>query len=734
MARPGHTRPNRCSPTSATSPGSPRRAHAPHRVAAALVAAAMAIAACSGDDDGAAAPDTTAAAVPDTTASPDTTAAADPTTTAATGSSDDTEPTPADADLVAAITDALEGAPEGCDPLDTRHCLLPFPSNATLRDGRVAFPAAGMPVNVDGTAINPTEWNRNDGFSPNTPILVHLPDVDPAILPPWTDLAASLADDAPVVLVDAATGERVPLWAELDAKADDDADRLLAIRPAVALSEGATYVVGLRDLVDTAGAPIEPGDVFRAYRDRLTTELPAIEDRRRAMETVFDVLDGAGVARDELVLAWDFTVASTENIAGRMLHIRDDALATIGDAAPPFTITSVGPGEEGDGIARQIVGTYTVPNYLTADGSPGNRFFYGEGVTATGDEFPVQNGTLEAPFVCNVSEATLAGGEPAHLVQYGHGLLGSNFEIDAGNVRAFANEHNVVFCATTWAGMSEDDIGNAVVSLAEFSNFPTMADRLQQGVLNQIVLGRLMLADDGLASDPAFRFDDGTPLIDTSALDYDGNSQGGIMGQMLAAVSPDIQRAVLGVTGMNYSLLLERSVDFETYEAIMEPAYPNDLDRVLIIALVQMLWDRGEGAGYVHHVVDDPYPGTPAKEVLLHVGFGDWQVTELSAMVAARTMGIPIHRPVTADGRSGEVEPGWGLESIEYPSDGSGIVIWDSGSDPIPFDNVPPSTSRDSHEDPRADPDVRVQKASFLFDDVLVDVCGGEACTADRRD
>ena len=52
-------------------------------------------------------------------------------------------------------------------------------------------------------------------------------------------------------------------------------------------------------------------------------------------------------------------------------------------------------------------------------------------------------------------------------------------------------------------------------------------------------------------------------MIDTAHLDYDGNSQGGIMGLMLAAVSPDIERAVLGVPGMNYSLLLPRSVDFD---------------------------------------------------------------------------------------------------------------------------------------------------------------------------
>lgn len=702
-----------------------------------MVVGALALAACS-DSGGSTAtissspPVETAAS--DTTAPPETTAA--PATTVLGG--------PADATTLAAITDALDSAPDGCDPLDTRHCLLPFPSNAYRANDRVALPLAGMPANVDGVAIDPTEWNRNDGFSPNTPILTHVPglDAEASNLPSWTDLEVSLADDAPVVVVNVGTGERVPLWAELDAKADDDADRLLEIHPAVALDEGATYAVGLRAMVDVDGAPIEPSATFVAYRDALTTDLLAIEDRRASMEVTFDALAVAGVERNDLQLAWDFTTATADDIAGRMLHIRDDALAQLGDGTPAFTITSAAPGDDdnndGSDIALQVQGTYTVPNYLTGDGGPGNRFFYGDGITATADELPEQNGTVEVGFACNISEATMeagaAGTEPAHLVQYGHGLLGSNLEIDAGNVRAFANEHDVVFCATKWAGMSEDDIGNAAATLAEFSNFPTLADRLQQGVLNQIFLGRLMIGDDGLVTDPNFQRADGTPLVDTAHLDYDGNSQGGIMGLMLSAVSPDIERSVVGVVGMNYSLLLSRSVDFETYEAIMEPAYPNDADRVLIIALTQMLWDRGEGAGYVQHITADPYAGTPAKDVLLHVAFGDWQVSELTAMIAAREMGATIHRPVTAEGRSREVDPGWGLDTTTYPSDGSALVIWDSGSDPIPIENLPPSTSRDSHEDPRADIDVRRQKAAFLFDDTLIDVCDGAPCTADARD
>ena len=68
-----------------------------------------------------------------------------------------------------------------------------------------------------------------------------------------------------------------------------------------------------------------------------------------------------------------------------------------------------------------------------------------------------------------------------------------------------ANEHNFVFCATKWIGMSEDDIGIAVAILQDFSNFPKLTDRLQQGMLNFLFLARLMNHPHGFASDPAFQ-------------------------------------------------------------------------------------------------------------------------------------------------------------------------------------------------------------------------------------
>ena len=114
------------------------------------------------------------------------------------------------------------GSQPGCDPIDPAACLLPFPNDyftvadrSTATGRRVAFSPGEMPRNVAGTPIDPAEWNRNDGFSPGTPILTDVPGVDltKSKAASAADIGASLDRDAPIVLLDTKTGKRTPYWA-----------------------------------------------------------------------------------------------------------------------------------------------------------------------------------------------------------------------------------------------------------------------------------------------------------------------------------------------------------------------------------------------------------------------------------------------------------------------------------------------------------------------------------------
>ena len=667
-----------------------------------------------------------------------------------------------------------------CDPLDLTDCLLPFPSDfytvkdPTTKTGRrVNLSLLSMPANTAGKHIDPTEWNRNDGFSPGTPLLVHVPGIDlvRSRVATVDRPADSLRADAPIVLLDATTGKRWPYWAELDANVaptqlnlkgiagltadvtglpnpfaplpiqpidrvdggNGAAQQALIIRPATNFPEGHRIVVALRNLRTKTGVAITPSTVFQDYRDRKSTGDATMDQRQGAMDRIFADLAKARVARSSTYLAWDFTIASADNLAGRMLHIRDDAFASLQGTAPAFNVQEINDltVAQNDKIAREIKGSFTVPSYLTLGGQPGARFNY----LGSPDGLPTRLGgtaTQQATFTCRIPRSVVRdASSPASEVfpglasLYGHGLLGGQGEIGAGNVESMGNENRVVFCATDWIGMASEDVPNVATILADVSNFPTLADRVQQGMLNFLFLARLMIAKGGFTSDPAFQVG-GHPLIDTSQVVYDGNSQGGIIGGALLAVAKDIRKGVLGVPGINYSTLLNRSVDFNTYATFLYNSYPNRLQQQEVFTLMQMLWDRAEGNGYVEHIAGNPYPGTPNHQVLYMPAFGDHQVSTLTTEVAARTAGIPVHKPTWAPGRLWEQTPYWGAPTMpKTPYRGSGLFIWDSGSPTIPKANVPPALGRDPHEHPRRTPLNRQIKGLFLRTGLIYDLCGG---------
>jgi hypothetical protein len=531
------------------------------------------------------------------------------------------------------------------------------------------------------------------------------------------------------VLLDATTGRRHPYWAELDSRAPDDAHRLLFVRPAENLKEGHRYVVAIRDVVDTSGAAIAPTDVFRAYRDRLGTGIAEVEARRPHMEDLFRTLGRARVDRDGLVLAWDFTVASGRNLSERLLSMRDDAFGQLGRSAPGFTVTASRPGTRAN-LLREVEGTFEVPSYLTGDGGPGTVLNNGTGSGA--DPRPTRNGTITARFICTIpSSAVGADGTvaPTRMGLYGHGLLGSAREVYGAGSR-YAEATNTTFCATWWIGMSEDDVGAVLAALGDMSRFRTLPDRLQQSMLNFLYLGRLMKHPAGFSSDPAFQAGDGTALLDQRNLTFVGVSQGGILGGALSAVAQDWDRALLGVPAMNYSTLLDRSVDFDVFATLFDPAYPDWVDRQTAILLSQMLWDRGENSGYVEHLTERPYRGTRAKEVLLFEAFGDHQVANVATEVMARTIDAELRAPGLAEGRSPDVEPFWGLDRTRRFPDrhGSYLVVWDFGTPAPPVGNVPNRAGTDPHGQGRDQAEVLELSRAFLEDGVLVDTCGGGPC------
>jgi hypothetical protein len=638
--------------------------------------------------------------------------------------------------------------PKQCRYLSGKVALHPFPNDAfTKRTGstptkrRVNISRRCTPANKAGVRIATTDQNRMDGFSPGSQLILKVPGLATARafrrsgLAPITNIAASLKKNAPVVVLDAKTRKRVAHWAELDFTATTASKRMLLIHPATNLREGRRYVVIVRGLKKANGRRIGPAaGVAKAVK------------RNRRVRAMLRLARRAKVSSKNLHQVWDFTVASERSIQSRMLTIRDNAFAKLGDrnladskvtgSSPQFTVSAVEnytPAQNPQ-LLRRVSGTFQVPCYLTSAAcGPGGRF------NLAPNGLPAQRaGSFQtANFVCLIPRS--AAGASGRASLYGHGLLGDASEATKGkHVHLMGQEHNITFCATDWSGFSSADLPNTLGVLNDLSKFPETADRIQQGFLNFLYLGRLMRHPQGLAANPAFQVG-GHPAFSTSALYYDGNSQGGILGGALAAMAPDYRRAALGVPGMNFSILLTRSSNWATYRLIFDPAYKDQATHPIAMSLIQMLWDRAEGNGWSAHMTSDPPPNTPTHNVLMHVARGDHQVAPAAADIMARTIGARTNRNPLAPGAAQDKIPLYGIRRIgSFPFAGSAIIYWEPGGGlarvPLqPLDNRPTHLGVDPHGDPRYTVAARRQKSEFLRPGGrVIDVCGGGFCQAEK--
>jgi hypothetical protein len=653
-------------------------------------------------------------------------------------------------------------------------CMMPFPNDYFTRSAatdpprglatgkRIHFTSGGTPQNASGVPISPDPYNASDGFSQGQGIILKVPGLDTPEALAQNDfvglekLGRYSEENQRAVVIDSETGKRWPIWVQIDSNATSPEDTALMINPAMNYDSGHRYVVALRNLTDENGKRLEAPNAFRYYRDARPSRQSPVNQRSGHFEGIFKTLRKAKIRRSNLYLAWDFTVASDENLYRRALYMRDEAFKTLGDTtmadnvaqgtAPVFTVNQV-TDTDGPQIKRTIRGTYTVPCFLTRGCLPGGIMDLDE------NDLPQRNGNYEARFTCTIPQIGLSGATPPKLRPYifGHGLVG-NADAVRGSINPnLIQEHAMIACGTDESGMASEDVGNIALALTELSTFNVVPDRLQQGLINELFLARLMYHPGGLGTVPAFQDGDGTTagesVIRNDHVYYMGASQGAIMGGPLTAISPDFTQSALVVGAMNYSTLLNRSTDWPAYGQFMNQAYPDELARPLIFNIIQMLWDRGEPNGYAHRMTDNPPPNTPPHKVSLHVAVGDHQVTNFASDVEARTVGLHAHRGGIDDRRWPDYDELWNVPRIQpddYPFTGSSVVYWDggpfrknpsnltqnigTGTPPIP-NLAPTSLWEDPHGAPRGAPGPVAMIGTFFDPDGYIDdYCSDAPC------
>lgn len=524
---------------------------------------------------------------------------------------------------------------EGCENLSARHCLLPWPSDrflindpTTVTGLRLQYEPSALPANAQGVRTSPRTFSRLDGYSPATRVLYRFPGPpDLSRAPGQQSIERSLEPDSPTLLVDLASGERVAHWVEADVREPT----LLWLHPAEVLLPNRPYGVALRDLTDLAGAPLPAEQGFQALRDGIVTTAPDLEARRSSFTELLASLRALGVRTATLQAAWRFHTASLEAMHGDMLTVRDDGLRRLGPRGLGCTVTSV---ENDYGaapvtVARRIRGTFTVPSYMDAARPPA-KLVRGD------DGAPRFKENVEVPFTIIVPRAVASAPRPSRVIVYGHGLMAEGERtISSEPFRGVAEALRSIIVATDWAGMSVPDSGAVADALNDASKFAFVAERLQQGLLNQLALIRSMKG--ACSTLPELRVN-GVDLVDPQRVYFAGGSQGGIFGATVLRLGPDTDRGIVLVNGAAFPFMIERSIDFAPFLPVFEQAYPDRTDRALALATLQSPWDATDPATWLRPAAD-----SPLRRRLLSISVkNDAQVPNLATDLVTRTARLPL--------------------------------------------------------------------------------------------
>ncbi len=616
-----------------------------------------------------------------------------------------------------------------CNPLGSGHCMTPWPNavfevdDSTTMTGRhLAIPATTLPTNTDGDQVDPTEWNWADGFSPSAPMVMSFPNgVSVTGLPPVDNMDLSLAADSPTVILDMTTGQRVAHFAEIDAQATGPlSSQALFLRPAQRLIGGHRYAVAITTAVtasDGSELPIPPG--FAALRDGKHTDHALLEAERPRFADVLAALDTAGYPADDLVVAWEFTVASDDFVHRDMIAARDAAVTALDGHTIAFTITS-DTGSGGGSAMRVIEGTLDAPLFLTNGGDAVQQPV----IARDANNLPMQQGWYQIPFTAIVPACAYTSPTPVGMVIYGHGLLGAATEVEGGTQQNTANSLCMVFAATDLRGMSTQDIAAVATAMNDATHADQVMEVLEQGLVNQVTLVRALRTTFA-----SMMFVDGNNkvLVDPTNVVYYGLSQGGIFGTSVMAYDPTLMRGVNGVGAANYSMLLDRSTDWPTYRSILSGAYPDSLDDTMLLSLFQMRWDKTEGAGVVNSVLAGMPTSPQPKQILMQMALSDNEVPNIGSYWQARSMNIPVVGPTP-------LTP-WGLMVQQSPiTTGSAIIIMDGGAPAAPATNVPaPAQNPSMHDLTRNQPATWRQMHDFYTTGMIVNECNG-ACECQNGD
>ncbi|GKY97657.1 hypothetical protein MPSEU_000724000 [Mayamaea pseudoterrestris] len=562
----------------------------------------------------------------------------------------------------------------GCDPIDTTECWLPYPSFHHMRRDmstetgwRVDLKADILPRLKGGVKMDPAWLNDKDGFSTMGPILFYVDGLKEAHeakngqLQGHANIAKSTTRQSITLLLDVNTSKLVAHSAEIDYL--DAKHPQVMLFPAYPLQHANHYAVALFNATGVNGEVLAASDgmvdlfmhhggpVESERWDRYTNSIiPSLRVAAPWMTADEKNLNG-------LQILFDFVTSSEQSQLGHVRAVRDATLSFVGsthwiwkDHYREVQRTVYDCSLPDTRLARTVHGELDVPWFLDCFGPGGRHAFLDEDALQSNIPTAIGKAKFLLHIPCSLRDGALglASGKPLRAVmEFGHGLFGNRAESYDSFLQQLANDEGYAITAMDWRGMSSFDllvVGRMLLSRPRL--FRSVRDNLIQGYANKYALQHWSRSGE-LQKSNAFVFDDVNGYQVSVRMDgnmtepsfvFYGISQGGILGAGYAALSVGlIDRAVLGVPGTPFALVMSRSHDFIGYDILLLlDLYDNRQVRMLL-ALCQLGWDSLEGAGVLATPVSEPFP-----PMLLQAGLGDAVVPTFAAEALARGFGAVI--------------------------------------------------------------------------------------------
>jgi len=612
---------------------------------------------------------------------------------------------------------------EFCDDVNPHHCMLPFPAPAFLNDDPSSTTGYNLMITdeaIPDSGSGPTNAfhmiNRLDGYSPSTQIFTtfdQTPDISG--LAGHNSIEDSLSADHATVLINLDTGELLYHWVEIDARTQDDEPTFVYLRTTRGLDHDTLYGVAYRNLLDSEGTWVEASAAFAALRDDQTTDSPQIEAQRGMYENLFTALGEHGVERGTLQAAWYFHTASTASILADIVTARDDASERLGEDGIACEVTEVIDDYGDDNSTfRRIHGTFTTPQYMESDFPPASMRR-----TDAGDPEFIE--FREVVFTILIPQVLADESRAGQMTLLGHGFMGNGKGMVSG-FREYAQLYDRVMIATDFKGWSSDgDFDALTYSLINGEYFQHQQERHIQSIINNLAMIRTFT---GVCSELPEFIHGGVNLVDVSAVDYMGVSFGGLRGPSILGMIPEVDRGVLWVGGSSFTHQIERSTHYRTFELLFAEsiAYPSRMDRGLMIAALQSIWDVTDAETYLPFHENGLEGLVLPFEVLYITSINDFQVSTLSCDRAVRTAGI--------QNLAASAWQPWGVESSEGPITGSGVAYFDGSFPAVPEENLAGSMDYHSnaHGQVLAVPEAYSMAFDYLSSGIVTNTCD-DSCT-----